>query len=191
MKKSIYIFLAVFFQFSIVPILVHATIVRPSSLKEMTEKSNTIVIGIDDNIQYMSEILPQVVSNFPENQGTSVDLDVVVSVEFNIDIKAETIDADSFFLNHNTNSTITYNTETQTATLTPITNLLPNITYTATVTTQVQDINSNPLANQHIWQFSTGIESIDASNEDKHEDDASLTVSGNGFDASCFIKSIR
>src|SRR5260370_1059617 len=43
-----------------------------------------------------------------------------------------------------------------TATFTPSVTLLPNTTYTATVTTAVKDLAGNALAGNYVWSFTTG-----------------------------------
>ena len=44
-----------------------------------------------------------------------------------------------------------------TATFTPTSNLLPNTTYTATVTTGAKNLAGIPLANNYVWSFSTEV----------------------------------
>jgi len=42
-----------------------------------------------------------------------------------------------------------------TATFVPASNLLPNTTYTATITTGAKDLAGNALANNYVWSFTT------------------------------------
>ena len=51
--------------------------------------------------------------------------------------------------------TVTYSGST--ATFTPTSNLLPNTTYTATVTTGAKNLAGIPLANNYVWSFSTEV----------------------------------
>ena len=54
------------------------------------------------------------------------------------------------------NGTVSLDVTGTIATFTPLSNLTPSTTYTATITTGVEDLAGTPLAVAEIWSFTTG-----------------------------------
>lgn len=111
-----------------------------------------------DDFDEIIGVCPEVISTVPTNQATGVPLNQVISVTFNEEeMDPETITNLSFTIVGPTavQGTITYSGAT--AYFTPSVNLLPNTTYTGTVTTSVKDLNGNALQANYVWTFSTDI----------------------------------
>jgi hypothetical protein len=68
---------------------------------------------------------------------------------------ATTINSCTFTLNNGATGTVSYNSGTRTASLTPSSNLASNTVYTATITTGVKDLAGNPISATKIWNFTT------------------------------------
>ena len=109
---------------------------------------------------------PTVTSTIPANNATAVPMDQRVSATFSEVMNYATITTGNFLLTWSGGSvvgTVTYfydsiNNVTQ-ATFVPQANLLNNTLYTATITTDAQDLAGNPLAVNKVWQFTTGASS--------------------------------
>lgn len=109
---------------------------------------------------------PTVTSTIPADGATDVPLDQTVSATFSEVMNYATITTGNFLLTWSGGSvvgTVTYvydsiNNVTQ-ATFVPQANLLNNTLYTATITTEAQDLAGNPLAADKVWQFTTGASS--------------------------------
>jgi hypothetical protein len=109
---------------------------------------------------------PTVTSTIPANNATAVPMDQRVSATFSEVMNYATITTGNFLLTWSGGSvvgTVTYvydliNNITQ-ATFVPQANLLNNTLYTATITTDAQDLAGNPLAVNKVWQFTTGASS--------------------------------
>ena len=109
---------------------------------------------------------PTVTSTIPADGATAVPLDQTVSATFSEVMNYATITTGNFLLTWSGGSvvgTVTYvydsiNNVTQ-ATFVPQTNLLNNTLYTATITTEAQDLAGNPLVADKVWQFTTGTSS--------------------------------
>lgn len=102
---------------------------------------------------------PVIVSTFPENGATGVEIISNITARFNEGMAPATIIAANFTLYDNLtpiSGTVTYNTGDTKAIFTPAANLQESITYTATVTTGVKDVAGNALAEVKVWTFTTG-----------------------------------
>ena len=99
---------------------------------------------------------PVVTSTNPANSALGVALNQNVSALFSKTMDVLTITTATFTLKQGTNvvsGTVGY--VGTTATYTPLTNLISNTTYTATITTGAKDLAGNPLANNFVWSFTT------------------------------------
>lgn len=105
-----------------------------------------------------------VVREIPEANATDVDPATTVQAFFPTNMDGSTIDTTSFTLAPVDNSgnlgtpvtaTVTYDTTTRVATLTPTASLDPGVKYTATLTTAITDASATPLAQQVTWSFTT------------------------------------
>jgi hypothetical protein len=106
---------------------------------------------------------PKVTLTNPANSATDVPLNQVITVTFNEEMNASTINAASFSVTSallsvnpasNVGGTITYSGVT--ATFTPTANLVPNTTYVVKITTAVKDPKGNALQEDYVFTFSTG-----------------------------------
>jgi len=100
---------------------------------------------------------PQVSSTDPANAATDVALNQKIAATFNRAMDASTITASTFTLLSGTTAVpgfISYSGTT--AIFSPASNLAPNTTYTATITTGAKDPDGNALANNFVWGYTTG-----------------------------------
>ena len=112
---------------------------------------------IDDVAIYeQDEIPPTVDSVSPANNEESVSVAASISVTFSEAMDESTINTGSFTLEGSAVSgTVTYNSDTHTATFTPDANLDRDHQYTATLSTAITDVAGNPLATAYSWSFTT------------------------------------
>ena len=100
---------------------------------------------------------PNVSTTLPVNTATNVAVNVNIAVTFSETMNPLTITTATFILRQG--STIVPGTVTSSSTTTaafnPTNDLVANTTYTATVTTGVQDLAGNALAADYIWSFTT------------------------------------
>ena len=105
-------------------------------------------------------ISPTVIATDPSNSATGVAFNKKVSVTFSTAMDATTISTATFKLANTTaggtavSGVVSY--ASAIAVFTPSVNLLPNTTYTGTVTTGAKDLAGNPLLNNYVWDFTTG-----------------------------------
>ncbi|HMJ48648.1 MAG TPA: Ig-like domain-containing protein, partial [Ferruginibacter sp.] len=102
-------------------------------------------------------ILPTVTSTDPANGATAVLLNKIVTATFSEGMNPFTFNSTTFVLKNGANpvaGTVSYNGLT--ASFAPISGLLPNTIYTATITTAVQDLAGNAMAANYVWSFTTG-----------------------------------
>jgi len=103
-----------------------------------------------------SATVPVVLSSDPGNNASEVVLDKIITATFNMPMDPLTINTTSFTLKQGANSvegTILYTGTT--ASFTPSVNLLPGLTYTATITTAAMNVTGIPLADDYVWNFNT------------------------------------
>ncbi len=105
---------------------------------------------------------PTVVSTSPSNGATGVSVSAPISVRFSEPIYEPTISGSTFQLVDDASqvvpATVTYNSGSRTATLTPTSSLAYSSAFTATVTGGsggVKDLAGNALAGDHSWSFTT------------------------------------
>ena len=106
-------------------------------------------------------VAPQIVSTLPANAALNVPLTQTVSATFTKAMNPLTITNATFYLMQGANTvaaTLSYNSVTFTATLTPMVALLPSTSYIATVTTGATDLAGDPLGTTgapNPWTFTT------------------------------------
>jgi len=101
-------------------------------------------------------LAPIVTSVDPLNNAINVAVDKTLTANFNMVMDPTTINSNTFTLKNGSNTVtalVSYNGTT--ATLNPINDLLPGITYTATVTTGAKSAGGTALANNYVWTFTT------------------------------------
>ncbi|WP_073209981.1 Ig-like domain-containing protein [Flavobacterium xinjiangense] len=102
-------------------------------------------------------VTPMVTSTDPDNNANNVFLNKVVSVNFNMPMKASTINATTYTLEQGTTSvsgTVSYSGTT--AVFIPTLPLAPNTLYTATVSKAVTNLDNTTLIADYVWKFTTG-----------------------------------
>jgi hypothetical protein len=101
--------------------------------------------------------IPTVISTFPSYAATGVSVTASVTATFNETMNATTINGTTFTLtgpgSTPVSGAVSYSGTT--ATFTPSANLASNTSYTATITTGVQDLVANALASSIPWTFTT------------------------------------
>jgi len=104
-------------------------------------------------------ILPAVTLVHPANLATGVPINGNVAATFSKPMDPLKITNVTFTLKNGfvpVSGLVTYDAITRIATFTPSSDLLPNITYTATITTGAKDLEGNALATDKVWTFTTG-----------------------------------
>jgi len=103
---------------------------------------------------------PTVTSTNPLDNATNVFVNATVNATFSKAMNPLTITAATVTVKGPgvtpVLGTVTYDALTDIATFTPNANLAINTTFTATITTGVQDLAGNPLAVPFVWTFTTG-----------------------------------
>lgn len=102
-------------------------------------------------------ITPMVASTDPENNTNNVVVNKLVSVNFNMPMKASTINTSTYTLKQGTTAvpgTVSYSGTT--AVFTPAGLLAANTVYTATVSNAATNLDDTALIGDYVWQFTTG-----------------------------------
>ena len=106
---------------------------------------------------------PTVTNVAPANGATGVGTATSATATFSEGMNASTITTSTFVLRNPSNaivaSTVSYNADTNVATLVPTQPLAASTTYTATITGGaggVSDLAGNVLASSYVWSFTTG-----------------------------------
>lgn len=104
---------------------------------------------------------PTVIFTSPSNLAENVVLNQVISVTFSTSMNPSTITTSSFTLKTGSTSVPgAVNKGGTNANFTPSANLLPNTTYTATITTVAKDEAGTPVAKDYVWTFTTELVGI-------------------------------
>ncbi len=102
---------------------------------------------------------PQVVSTDPPDGATGVNPHKPVFATFDEALKSTTVNTATFLLagpGGGVDGAASYNAATYTASFAPAAALTPLSTYTATLTTGIEDLSGNSLAADYVWSFTTG-----------------------------------
>jgi hypothetical protein len=103
--------------------------------------------------------LPTVISTVPSNGATGVPVNQALSATFSEAMNSATITSTTFTLKATAGASVsgvvTYTAAGSIATFTPLANLAPTTSYTATITTGAQDLSENALASSYVWTFTT------------------------------------
>mgnify|MGYP000477524092 CR=1 FL=1 len=109
------------------------------------------------------ESTPPVISNTsPANNATNVSAGTAITATFNEAMDASTINGSGFMLNVGNTpvaGSVIYAEGSNTATFTPEGNLALGTTYTATITSDAQDLAGNAMESDFVWTFTTEQES--------------------------------
>jgi uncharacterized protein (TIGR03437 family) len=100
---------------------------------------------------------PTVSSTVPASTATNVPVGNALAATFSETLNPLTVSTTTFLLKQGGTAVAgTVNYSGITATFTPSANLAPNLPYTATITTGVQDLSGNSMAANYVWTFTTG-----------------------------------
>ena len=102
-------------------------------------------------------ITPMVSSTDPDNNANNVVLNKLISVNFNMPMKASTVNTTTYTLKQGTTpvlGTVSYSGNT--AVFVPNTPLTANTVYTATVAKSVTNLDNTTLIADYTWKFTTG-----------------------------------
>ncbi len=100
---------------------------------------------------------PTVVSVAPASGAAGVCPNTVITATFSEAMDPATINNTTFTVAPGVSGTVTLDGTGQIATFTPSVNLAVGTTYTATITTGVQDLFGNALASDFVWSFMTAM----------------------------------
>ncbi len=116
------------------------------------ESGNTVAI---EEIVTEDVTPPTVTFTDPADGETDVLITKDIDLIFSEDMDASTVNTSSFLLKDSLNSAVsgTVNISGSNATFVPTSNLEYQETYTAMVTTAVQDLAGNPMAENYTWSF--------------------------------------
>lgn len=107
---------------------------------------------------------PQVTSTTPVSDALDVDVNTSLTAAFDEDLTGSTANSVTFTVydgTTNISGVISYNSSTKVVTFVPAVALAYSTTYTATLTTGVQDLAGNGLASDYQWSFTTAPEGVD------------------------------
>ena len=97
---------------------------------------------------------PVVVSTSPSDGATDVSVNAPITATFSEPMKSLTINSSTFTVN-GVAGIVSFNSANNTVTFSPSAPFANNITYTATITTGVEDLAGNALATNKTWTFTT------------------------------------
>jgi uncharacterized repeat protein (TIGR02543 family) len=112
----------------------------------------------DDYTGEISGLCPEVVSTDPMDKAVDVVLNKAISVTFNTDMKASTINNTNFVIKQGATvvpGTISPTTNGKVFTFTPSTPLLPFTTYTGTISAAVTDTLKTAMVADYNWSFTS------------------------------------
>lgn len=110
-------------------------------------------------------IHPTISLSVPAPDATDVAINRKITVTFSEAMSASTINGTSFRVTgpggSNVVGLVTYTAVGRSASFVPTSDLAASTSYTATITTGVEDISGNALANNYTWDFTTGTDADD------------------------------
>ncbi len=154
---------------------VTATFAPIANLATLTTYTATITTGVTDlarnaltaNLAWsfttgpsIDTTPPTIIATNPTNNTQNVAVNQTVNATFSEAMDPTTVTTAHFTLIGPNATTVTgtfaYVAASEIASFTPATNLLPNTTYTNTITAGVKDLAGNALATNFVWSFTTG-----------------------------------
>ncbi len=107
-------------------------------------------------------IAPEVILTDPTNLASDVPLNKTITADFSENLNGATVNTTTFTL-MNGNESIAGDVSYQgvTASFNPSADLLPSTEYTAKLTTGINDLAGNAMANEYSWKFTTGADNND------------------------------
>jgi hypothetical protein len=132
---------------------------RGEKLGIVVSAGETTEIGVVDMVYVGDDVEPPtVVSANPARGAADVSIATVVTAAFSEDLSPTSVNASTFKLESATDTvvgTVTYDPSSRIATFTPEIDLAHFTTYTATITTGVEDLAGLSLAAEFSWSFTT------------------------------------
>lgn len=105
-----------------------------------------------------------VIETIPTQNELNVDQSTNISVIFNIDMNPDTINTDTFIVNGSQTGLLTgtygYNSGTKTATFNPDNDFKIGEVVNVTLTTEIQDVNGEPIPEPHNWSFTILVNAV-------------------------------
>ncbi len=126
------------------------------------ESLSTNLVAGDGNtapdifIHNRDSLPPTVASTSPTDSATDVAVDAGITATLSEAMQASTINTTTFTMDNGVTGTVSYDANSTTATFTPTSNLNYDTTYTATITTDAEDLAGNGLQANYSWSFITG-----------------------------------
>jgi hypothetical protein len=99
---------------------------------------------------------PSAISNTPTDNAIDISVDSVITATFSEGMTPSSIDTNSFTVNNGVLGTVSYDSNTTTATFTPTVDLNFDTTYTVRITTDAEDSTGNQMQADFTWSFTTG-----------------------------------
>ncbi len=132
---------------------------------------------------------PSVTSTTPADLATDVAINASINATFDEEIATGTLTTESFTVVdadlNAVDGSVVFDSVNNIASFTPDSDLDINATYTATVTTVIEDLSGNALASDVVWNFTTGTtaaeESINLESNNAFAILAGSTVTSTGF----------
>jgi hypothetical protein len=134
-----------------------------------------------DDFKEVVGVCPLVVSTTPSANATGVPLAQILSARFNTRIDSSTVTAASFLLRGNGMVAGIVTVSDSVAYFRPSGALVPNTTYTATITTLVKDVTGNALQTDYVWSFVTGAALVEFQSMSRFGVFASDAINNVGF----------
>jgi hypothetical protein len=152
-----------------------ATFIPDANLAPSTEYTATITTGAQDLAENTLAsnyvwtfttaaaplaVPPTVISTIPADLATKVPFNQIVSATFSTAMDPATINSTTFTLTGPGSTLVSglvaYSAISNSLTFTPAADLAASTTFTATITTGVQNLAGTALANNYVWTFTTG-----------------------------------
>jgi alkaline phosphatase len=119
-----------------------------------------MVNGVMDNTDLFDLAIadtrsPKIFFTGPANGILDVPVNYVITATFSETMDESTINKNTFIVDNGVNGTVVYDTNSTTAKFTPTTDLDYDTTYTATITTDAEDLAGNALQADYLWSFTT------------------------------------
>jgi hypothetical protein len=116
-----------------------------------------------DNISVLLNLHhPQIVSTVPEQNELNIPVSTDISVTFDVDLDAATVNDSTFVVNARSTGlhagTISYDSLTRTAIFSPAMNFDEGEVVSITLTTGIQSSYGTPLENAYVWSFTSAVD---------------------------------
>jgi hypothetical protein len=118
---------------------------------------------------FQTSNIPVAINLTPPDGAKDVLPNTTISATFTRDMKASTIDSNSFYLSDKSGKRVSakveYNSSTKIATLTPKFSLLPDSSYTVTLKSSIKDAQGTSLLKYYNWSFTIAKSAVPGGND--------------------------